>query len=76
MFLMCASELIHRVCWLYGKLRKEEFLWSLSEATFVESGFATRKMQTGRKYGPSNDARYAENQKVETYIGIATEILP
>ena len=30
----------------------------------------------GRKYGLSNDARYAEVQKVETHIGIATEMLP
>ena len=48
----------------------------VSVAPFVEIGFATRKMQTGRKYGLSNDARYAEVQKVETYIGIATEMLP
>ena len=48
----------------------------VSVAPFVEIGFATRKMQTGRKYGLSNDARNAELQRVETYIGIATDMLP
>ena len=48
----------------------------VSVAPFVEIGFATRRMQMGRKYGLSNDARNAEVQIVEIYIGIATEMLP